>query len=103
MTTRTRFNKKKLWITMVALGFFLLGTAAAIVAAWGAIGLAPYYAMLPGIVPFGLLLVYEYYFAFICPRCGGNLGAVVVQCSASLFRMDDRFKYCPFCGCQIDE
>ena len=42
------------------------------------------------------------FLAFRCPRCKGNLWAIV-QSLALPWGRHDRVSYCPYCGCSLNE
>ncbi|MHB1426146.1 MAG: hypothetical protein ACYC3I_23530 [Gemmataceae bacterium] len=57
-------------------------------------------AALPGLAIFIFTLLYANFFAFRCPRCGGNWAVLAVQ--RYFFILDRRIRYCPYCGADID-
>ena len=68
----------------------LLGQLTVVIAIIGLFGFA---------VTFLAMLVAQFYFR--CPRCGGNLG--VLMLNRPNFSMNRRVHFCPFCGGDLDE
>ncbi len=65
------------------------------------------FAVLPGVAIFTFTMFYAYYFAFQCPQCGVNWSSLAMQPPPAaglrcLLALDNRIRFCPFCGSDID-
>jgi hypothetical protein len=87
---------------IVALLGFFTAAIGVILAQNNLLNVAPYHAALPGGIMFVLAVLYANLFAFHCPDCSGQWGALAMQISRGFFSVDSRIRYCPFCGCAID-
>jgi hypothetical protein len=96
MTTRVVLNARRRRIMTVAMAGFGAGFVGVILAEQGILDFAPYHAGLPGALVFCFALGYAQVLAFRCPRCAGQWGPLVISLGYSLFRMDDRIRFCPF-------
>jgi hypothetical protein len=47
-------------------------------------------------------LLHAHFFAFRCPRCDENWAVLAMQGSRSFLGFDQRIRYCPFSGTDID-
>jgi len=56
-----------------------------------------------GLIGFGMAsiaMVYALHSAFPCPNCGCNLARLFME--GNRFRIDQRVKFCPYCGQDFD-
>jgi hypothetical protein len=102
MTMRTRMNRQMRWIMAVAIGALFFAAAPVVAARLELLENVPPYAIIPAVIVFVVAVEYANFLAFKCSRCGRRWGALAIQ-SGCLIHIDTRLKYCPFCGCNIDE
>jgi hypothetical protein len=102
MTIRRLIEAKKRRIMVLVLLGAALAAAGVLLSQQGVLNAEPRFAVLPGGAVFMLTLVYANLFAFRCPRCGGRWEALAMQEGLSLFALDRRITFCPFCGADVD-
>lgn len=101
MTLREQFNKTKRWLmaaSLVAVGFCALGTTL--------LNQNPAFAkplLITSFLVFFLLTTYGHLMAFRCRGCKRSWGMHAMQSLRSIFGVDPRVHYCPYCGFDIDQ
>ena len=102
MTIRERLNQKKR--RLVCAFFASIGTFAAgslLLPARTLLGRFGIALVVPGFALGCLTIVYAF-FSFRCPLCEGPWYGLAMNTGPSLFSIDRRIRYCPFCGADID-
>jgi hypothetical protein len=99
VTGREHLNRRKQWLGLaVVAGIMLVAIGGAHAAAGGgSVTAVP--------VVLGVLLIFSgalvgQMVALKCPWCRANLGKVLMN--AGWWRLDPRFRYCPYCGTELD-
>lgn len=97
MTIRDYLNRRKTRISVIALiswAMFFVGLLSCKKAPiLGIIAVVGFIAFLASV----LYLI----FALRCPNCKSMLGYVTTYCH-TMFKISQRFRFCPFCGVNID-
>jgi hypothetical protein len=82
--------------------FFSLSVVGVILSQMGILNVPECYSVLLGGLPFCLLFLYANLFSFLCPRCCTAWGSLALTGTRQVFSIDNRIRFCPFCGCNID-
>jgi hypothetical protein len=101
MTIRQQFNRTKRRILAVLLVGAAYLFAAMAWAVW--LNIDPPWWAIFGFVVMGAAIVFAAV-SFRCPNCKNRWGQIAMMSGWKPFSLsiDTRFRYCPFCGCDID-
>jgi hypothetical protein len=100
MTIRTSFGKTKWWLMAIAYASVSTSVAGAILVRNNVLNIDLATVTLPGVTVFTFAVFYANLFAFWCPRCQKNWGALAMQ--YPLFSLNQSIQYCPYCGADVD-
>ena len=100
MTARAWLDRRMRWMGVGMYGGMAVFVAGIFIGA--ILGQAPILAVsLPGFAVAFVTMFVAYSGGLRCPRCRGNLGALVLQRGG--FRVDNQVRLCPYCGYALDE